>query len=236
MTTTDGSAGLGRSDLERRAEIFHVPNGTIIPARGHFLGTNTTGYSLKDYRRRLTAALATPPGPRMFRTTPHLPCSARTTRRTSMRRIASIQSARTLKRTRSTEKAQVTRRWLRRISRRISNTPSSVRYACSRPVARRRDGRAIRKTMRRTLSSLTRSERPRQPGNVWAAQARRTSRRQSSATQAVNLLFLDATVSDASAPNRDRNTTSDSANASSVRHNDDSPAGCKSNRRHRYPA
>jgi hypothetical protein len=31
---------------------------------------------------------------------------------------------------------------------------------------------------------------------------------------AVNLVFLDATVSDASAPNRDRNSTSDSANAS----------------------
>jgi hypothetical protein len=48
VTTTDGSAGwaIAASDGVVR---FSVPNGTIIPARGHFLGVNTTGYSLSGY-------------------------------------------------------------------------------------------------------------------------------------------------------------------------------------------
>ena len=44
----DGSAGfaLAASDGVTR---FTIPNGTVIPARGHFLGTNSAGYSLGAY-------------------------------------------------------------------------------------------------------------------------------------------------------------------------------------------
>ena len=45
VSTTDGSSGwaLAASDGVAR---FVVPNGTVIPARGHFLGVNSEGYSL----------------------------------------------------------------------------------------------------------------------------------------------------------------------------------------------
>jgi CSLREA domain-containing protein len=48
VTTTDGSKGwaLAASDGVVR---FVVPDGTVIPARGHFLGTNKLGYSLSNY-------------------------------------------------------------------------------------------------------------------------------------------------------------------------------------------
>lgn len=45
---TDGTSGwaLAASDGNAR---FIIPNGTIIPARGHFLGVNNNGYSLSNY-------------------------------------------------------------------------------------------------------------------------------------------------------------------------------------------
>jgi len=48
VTTTDGSKGwaVAASDGVVR---FVVPAGTVIPARGHFLGVNTLGYSLSGY-------------------------------------------------------------------------------------------------------------------------------------------------------------------------------------------
>jgi len=48
VTTTDGSSGwaLAASDGVIR---FIIPNGTVIPARGHFLGVNSNQYSLSDY-------------------------------------------------------------------------------------------------------------------------------------------------------------------------------------------
>lgn len=48
VSTTDGSSGwaLAASDGVIR---FVVPNGTVIPAHGHFLGVNSTAYSLSDY-------------------------------------------------------------------------------------------------------------------------------------------------------------------------------------------
>jgi hypothetical protein len=48
VTTTDGSAGyaLAASDGGVR---FVIPNGTTIPARGHYLGVNADGYSLASY-------------------------------------------------------------------------------------------------------------------------------------------------------------------------------------------
>ena len=48
VNADDDSAGfaLVASDGATR---FHIPNGTLIPARGHFLGINSTGYSLGSY-------------------------------------------------------------------------------------------------------------------------------------------------------------------------------------------
>ncbi|HEX5706267.1 MAG TPA: endonuclease/exonuclease/phosphatase family protein [Pyrinomonadaceae bacterium] len=48
VSTVDGSAGwsLVASDGVVR---FTIPNGTIIPARGHYLATNTLGYTLTNY-------------------------------------------------------------------------------------------------------------------------------------------------------------------------------------------
>ncbi|HEX8117153.1 MAG TPA: lamin tail domain-containing protein, partial [Pyrinomonadaceae bacterium] len=51
----DGSAGfaLAASDGVTR---FTIPNGTTIPARGHYLGVNSTGYSLGGYPGAATPA------------------------------------------------------------------------------------------------------------------------------------------------------------------------------------
>lgn len=48
VSTTDGSAGfaLVASDGAVR---FVIPSGTTIPARGHYLGVNSVGYSLTNY-------------------------------------------------------------------------------------------------------------------------------------------------------------------------------------------
>lgn len=48
VATLDGSAGwaLVASDGMRR---FVIPNGTVLPARGHFLGINSMGYALASY-------------------------------------------------------------------------------------------------------------------------------------------------------------------------------------------
>ena len=45
VATTDGSAGYALAASDGIAR-FVIPNGTIIPARGHFLGVNSLGYSL----------------------------------------------------------------------------------------------------------------------------------------------------------------------------------------------
>jgi len=48
VSTTDGSAGwalVGSDGVTR----FVVPNGTVIPGRGHYLGTNSSAYSLAGY-------------------------------------------------------------------------------------------------------------------------------------------------------------------------------------------
>ena len=48
VTTLDGSAGyaVAASDGVTR---FTIPNGTVIPARGHYLGVNSVAYSLASY-------------------------------------------------------------------------------------------------------------------------------------------------------------------------------------------
>jgi len=48
VTASDGSSGYGvfASDGVMR---FFIPNGTVIPARGHYLGANSVAYSLSNY-------------------------------------------------------------------------------------------------------------------------------------------------------------------------------------------
>lgn len=48
VTTTDGSAGWAVV-ASGGTDLFFVPNGTVIPARGHYLGVNADGYSLSAY-------------------------------------------------------------------------------------------------------------------------------------------------------------------------------------------
>jgi hypothetical protein len=48
VLATDGSSGFALAASDGVAR-FVIPNGTIIPARGHYLGANTVGYSLAAY-------------------------------------------------------------------------------------------------------------------------------------------------------------------------------------------
>jgi hypothetical protein len=48
VTTTDGSTGW-TVVASGGVELFSIPNGTIIPARAHYLGANGVGYSLGAY-------------------------------------------------------------------------------------------------------------------------------------------------------------------------------------------
>jgi predicted extracellular nuclease len=48
VNATDGSAGYSLAASDGIAR-FTVPNGTTIPARGHYLGVNSVGYSLAGY-------------------------------------------------------------------------------------------------------------------------------------------------------------------------------------------
>lgn len=58
VATTDGSSGwaIAASDGVIR---FVIPNGTIVPAHGHFLGVNSTAYSLSSYPSGNDGATAT---------------------------------------------------------------------------------------------------------------------------------------------------------------------------------
>ena len=51
VQSTDGSPGwaVAVSNGQLTGNLFVVPNGTTIPARGHFLGANSNGYSLSGY-------------------------------------------------------------------------------------------------------------------------------------------------------------------------------------------
>jgi len=48
VATSDGSSGYALAASNGVAR-FVIPNGTVIPARGHYLGTNSVGYSLGSY-------------------------------------------------------------------------------------------------------------------------------------------------------------------------------------------
>ncbi len=51
VQATDTSPGWGVfvSNGQFAGQLFTIPNGTTIPARGHFLGANSEGYSLSEY-------------------------------------------------------------------------------------------------------------------------------------------------------------------------------------------
>jgi len=51
VLSSDGSPGwaVAISNGQITGNVFVIPNGTIIPARGHFLGANSNGYSLSGY-------------------------------------------------------------------------------------------------------------------------------------------------------------------------------------------
>ena len=48
VATTDGSAGWALAGADGVVR-FTIPNGTVIPAGGHYLGVNSVGYSLASY-------------------------------------------------------------------------------------------------------------------------------------------------------------------------------------------
>lgn len=48
VTAADGSSGYGVFAADGVMRFF-IPNGTIIPARGHYLGANSVAYSLSNY-------------------------------------------------------------------------------------------------------------------------------------------------------------------------------------------
>lgn len=48
VATSDGSSGYALVAADGNAR-FVIPNGTVIPARGHYLGVNTIAYSLASY-------------------------------------------------------------------------------------------------------------------------------------------------------------------------------------------
>ncbi|HEX7296952.1 MAG TPA: lamin tail domain-containing protein, partial [Pyrinomonadaceae bacterium] len=48
VAASDGSSGYALVASDGNAR-FVIPNGTVIPARGHYLGANTIAYSLSSY-------------------------------------------------------------------------------------------------------------------------------------------------------------------------------------------
>jgi predicted extracellular nuclease len=60
VSTNDGSAGWSLVAADGNVR-FTIPNGTTIPARGHFLATNSNGYSLNSYPSGDNAATSPTP-------------------------------------------------------------------------------------------------------------------------------------------------------------------------------
>jgi hypothetical protein len=48
VSSVDGSTGYGLAASDGVVR-FTIPNGTVIPARGHYLGVDTVGYSISSY-------------------------------------------------------------------------------------------------------------------------------------------------------------------------------------------
>ena len=138
VATSDGSlgyalVGLVPTDVNVGSPVieFIIPNGTIIPARGHFLGTNLLGYSLNMYPAgSFDRALGDVTYTTTFPTTPASRSSTRRSRRTSRWRTGSTRPAPPLKRTRSIGRAPASRFSYRA----ISTTPSSAGCLAGAPA------------------------------------------------------------------------------------------------------
>lgn len=65
VQSLDGSGGwsIAISDGQITGPVFTIPNGTIIPARGHLLGANANGYSLTNYPSGNPPSATTGPTP-----------------------------------------------------------------------------------------------------------------------------------------------------------------------------
>jgi hypothetical protein len=214
VTTTDGSAGWAIA-TSNGVEVFHIPNGTTIPARGHFLGTNTNGYSLNSY----------PAGDGNFATgdatwTTDVPDnSALAIFRTN--NAANFNSGNRLDSVGpNTESNPLYREGTGYAPLAPADLALNLEHTFFRQICvfqagcptpgrpRDTDMNAADFIFADTMGTATSAgERLGSPGpeNLSSPIKR---------DPAVNLLLLDVSVADSSAPNRDRNTASDSANAS----------------------
>jgi CSLREA domain-containing protein len=214
VTTTDGSTGWAVANSSG-VPIFFIPNGTTIPAREHFLGTNTSGYSLYTY----------PAGDGTFATgdatwTTDVPDNTAL----AVFRTNNAANFNTTNRLDSVGPNSETNTLYREGSGYLPLAPADLaknlehtffrqicvfQAGCPTPGRPRdtQDNAAdfiFADTIGANTSAGQRLGSP-GPENLSSPIKR---------DPAVNLVFLDATVSDGSAPNRDRNTTSDPANAS----------------------
>jgi CSLREA domain-containing protein len=212
VTTTDGSAGWAVA-TSNGVEVFNIPNGTTIPARGHFLGTNTNGYSLKDYGgtdaalgdANWTTDLPDNTALAVFRT--NNAANFNTTNRLDS--VGPNTETNTLYREGAGYAPLAPADLAQNLEHTFFRQICVFQGDCPTP-GRPRDTQdnAADFIFADTIGAATSAgQRLGSPGpeNLSSPIKR---------DPAVNLLLLDATVSDASAPNRDRNTTSDSANAS----------------------
>ena len=105
VAATDGSSGYALAASDGNAR-FVIPNGTVIPARGHYLGVNTIAYSLvcprRETARPQTAMRLLQP---TYPITPASRCSAPQTLQTSRSRIVSTPWARRMSSTHSIARA-----------------------------------------------------------------------------------------------------------------------------------
>ena len=118
VNTLDGSRGVGARGLGEHelnngspAIKFIIPNGTIIPEGGHYLGVNSTGYSLGAYRPATARPRqATPPTRATFPITPASRSSKTANPANFTLAYGSTRSAPPPRRTRSTGRAPAIRR------------------------------------------------------------------------------------------------------------------------------
>ncbi|MGQ0761486.1 MAG: Calx-beta domain-containing protein [Acidobacteriota bacterium] len=212
VTTTDGSDGWAVA-TSSGVEVFHIPNGTTIPARGHFLGTNTNGYSLNDYGGTNAAAgdanwttdVPDNTALAMFRT--NNAANFNTTNRLDS--VGPNTETNTLYREGPGYLPLAPPDLAQNLEHTFFRQICVFQAGCLTP-GRPRDTQdngadfIFADTIGAATSAGQRLGSP-GPENLTSPIKR---------DPAVNLLFLDATVSDGSTPNRERNLTSDSANAS----------------------
>jgi hypothetical protein len=209
VSTTDGSAGwaLAASDGVTR---FVVPNGTIIPARGHFLGVNSAGYSLSASAAgdiEYTTDIPDNAGIALFRTaTP-----ANFTLDNRLDAVGSTAEPNTLYREGAGYRAFTSADLALNLEHIFYRSLCSFQWGvgCATPgYPRDTDDNAVDFLFVNTNGALTAAgQRLGAPGpENLASPIRRDS--------AMPLMLLDASVAAAASPNRLRDTTGDPANAS----------------------